>query len=162
MNLRKWHKIRSTHPGHAAAYNFAFIDEGAKREIRRKILKAVAIPGYGSRELPIARGWGIGGLQITLALIGPEEILKVIDQGSDDSVNAVNIRKFIQNVTGVALTTDTCKATLIQTRRTLGSGSNPRFSSSHSGTAKIGGTVGTKHPAHACRGRLQFHVVIPL
>ena len=27
-------------------YNFAFIDEGTKREIRRKILKAVAIPGY--------------------------------------------------------------------------------------------------------------------
>ena len=123
MKLRRWHKIRSTHPGHAAAYNFAFIDEGAKREIRRKILKAVAIPGYqvpfGSRELPIARGWGTGGLQITLALIGPEEILKVIDQGSDDSVNAVNIRKFIQNVTGVALTTDTCKATLIQTRHRI-------------------------------------------
>lgn len=38
-------------------YNYAFLDEGSKREIRRCILKAVAIPGYqvpfGSRELPI-------------------------------------------------------------------------------------------------------------
>ena len=37
-------------------YNYAFLDEGSKREIRRCILKAVAIPGYqvpfGSRELP--------------------------------------------------------------------------------------------------------------
>ena len=43
-------------------YNYAFLDEGSKREIRRCILKAVAIPGYqvpfGSRELPIGRGWG--------------------------------------------------------------------------------------------------------
>lgn len=48
----------------AKHYNFAFLDEGSKREIRRSILKAVAIPGYqvpfGSRELPIGRGWGRG------------------------------------------------------------------------------------------------------
>jgi len=48
-------------------YNFAFLDEGSKREIRRSILKAVAVPGYqvpfGSRELPIGRGWGTGGIQ---------------------------------------------------------------------------------------------------
>lgn len=41
-------------------YNYGFIDENTKKEIRRKLLKAVAIPGYqvpfGSRELPIARG----------------------------------------------------------------------------------------------------------
>jgi len=47
-------------------YNFAFLDEGSKREIRRSILKAVAVPGYqvpfGSRELPIGRGWGTGVL----------------------------------------------------------------------------------------------------
>ena len=30
----------------AKHYNFAFLDEGSKREIRRSILKAVAIPGY--------------------------------------------------------------------------------------------------------------------
>lgn len=101
-------------------YNFAFIDEGAKREIRRTILKAIAIPGYqvpfGSREMPIARGWGTGGLQITLAIIGQDDVLKVIDQGSDDSVNAVNIKKFIDRVTGVRTTTATSEATIIQTR----------------------------------------------
>jgi alpha-D-ribose 1-methylphosphonate 5-phosphate C-P lyase len=104
-------------------YNFGYLDETAKKEIRRKILKAVAIPGYqvpfGSREMPIARGWGTGGLQITLAIIEPSDILKVIDQGCDDSVNAVNIKKFIQAVTGVTVTTDTATATLIQTRHRI-------------------------------------------
>jgi alpha-D-ribose 1-methylphosphonate 5-phosphate C-P lyase len=83
-------------------------------------LKAVAIPGYqvpfGSRELPIGRGWGTGGIQITLALIGPKDLLKVIDQGSDESVNAVNIKKFVRACTGVSVTTDSEAATLIQTR----------------------------------------------
>jgi len=106
-----------------AIYSYAFIDEGAKREIRRKTLKAVAIPGYqtpfGSRDMPIARGWGTGGLQLTLSLIGPDDILKVIDQGSDDSVNAVNIRNFVQQVSGVSVTTDTARATLIQTRHRI-------------------------------------------
>ncbi|RJQ29254.1 MAG: carbon-phosphorus lyase complex subunit PhnJ [Peptococcaceae bacterium] len=102
------------------AYNFAFIDENAKREIRRKILKAVAIPGYqapfGSRELPIARGWGTGGLQITMSLIGPDDVLKVIDQGCDGSVNAVNLRNLLQKTTGVRTTYETRLATLIQSR----------------------------------------------
>jgi alpha-D-ribose 1-methylphosphonate 5-phosphate C-P lyase len=104
-------------------YNFAFLDEAAKREIRRKILKAIAIPGYqvpfGSRELPIARGWGTGGLQLTLSIIGPDDILKVIDQGCDDSVNAVNIKKLIVRVTGVETTEDTARATLVQTRHRI-------------------------------------------
>lgn len=106
-----------------AVYSFAFIDEGAKREIRRKTLKAVAIPGYqvpfGSRDMPVARGWGTGGLQLTLSLIGPDDKLKVIDQGSDDSVNAVNIRKFVERVTSVETTIDTEKATLVQTRHRI-------------------------------------------
>ena len=104
-------------------YNFAFLDEGSKREIRRASLKAVAIPGYqvpfGSRELPIGRGWGTGGIQLTLSLIGPDDVLKVIDQGSDESVNAVNIKKFIGLCTDVKTTTDTRKATLIQTRHRI-------------------------------------------
>ena len=62
-------------------YNFAFLDEGSKREIRRSILKAVAVPGYqvpfGSRELPIGRGWGTGGIQLTLSLIGPRDVLRL-------------------------------------------------------------------------------------
>jgi alpha-D-ribose 1-methylphosphonate 5-phosphate C-P lyase len=104
-------------------YSYAFLDEGAKREIRRKMLKAVAIPGcqvpFGSREMPIARGWGTGGLQLTLALIGADDVLKVIDQGSDDSVNAVNIKKFVKAVTGVSVTTNAAAATLIQTRHRI-------------------------------------------
>ncbi|MCX7821454.1 MAG: alpha-D-ribose 1-methylphosphonate 5-phosphate C-P-lyase PhnJ [Brevinematales bacterium] len=104
-------------------YNFAFLDENTKREIRRKILKAIAIPGhqipFGSRELPIARGWGTGGIQITLSIIGKDDILKVIDQGSDDSVNAVNIKKFVEKVTNIKTTTDTQEATLIQTRHRI-------------------------------------------
>jgi len=104
-------------------YNFGFLDEGSKREIRRASLKAVAIPGYqvpfGSRELPIGRGWGTGGIQLTLSLIGPDDILKVIDQGSDESVNAVNIKKFVGMCTDVKTTTDTREATLIQTRHRI-------------------------------------------
>ncbi|MDP2210552.1 MAG: alpha-D-ribose 1-methylphosphonate 5-phosphate C-P-lyase PhnJ [Candidatus Aquicultor sp.] len=104
-------------------YNFAFIDEQAKREIRRKTLKAVAIPGYqvpfGSRELPIARGWGTGGLQITLSLLGPDDVLKVIDQGCDGSVNAVNLRNLVVETTKIATTLDTEEATIIQTRHRI-------------------------------------------
>ncbi len=122
MKLADW---TDAHRGETrrAVYSFAFIDEGAKREIRRKTLKAVAIPGYqvpfGSREMPVARGWGTGGIQLTLSLIGPDDTLKVIDQGSDDSVNAVNIRKFVHSVTDVATTSDTAGATLIQTRHRI-------------------------------------------
>ncbi|MGN0350944.1 MAG: alpha-D-ribose 1-methylphosphonate 5-phosphate C-P-lyase PhnJ [Roseburia sp.] len=106
--------------GRNTEYNYAFLDEGSKREIRRSILKAVAIPGYqvpfGSRELPIGRGWGTGGIQLTLSLIGPEDTLKVIDQGSDESVNAVNIKKFVGMCTDVKTTIDTREATIIQSR----------------------------------------------
>lgn len=109
--------------GRVAGYPFGFMDEGAKREVRRSILKAIAIPGYqvpyGSREMPIARGWGTGGIQITLSLILPDDVLKVIDQGCDGSVNAVNIKKFIQAVANVDITTDTRKASVIQTRHRI-------------------------------------------
>jgi alpha-D-ribose 1-methylphosphonate 5-phosphate C-P lyase len=104
-------------------YTYAFIDENTKREIRRSILKAIALPGhqvpFGSREMPIARGWGTGGLQITLAIMGPDDVVKVIDQGCDESVNAVNIKKFIGRVTDAPTTDDTRQATLIQTRHRI-------------------------------------------
>jgi alpha-D-ribose 1-methylphosphonate 5-phosphate C-P lyase len=104
-------------------YNFAFFDEGSKREIRRATLKAVAIPGYqvpfASREMPIARGWGTGGLQLTLSLVGKEDCLKVIDQGSDESVNAVNIKKLIAKTTGIPVTDETTAATIIQSRHRI-------------------------------------------
>lgn len=104
-------------------YNFAYLDERTKRMIRRAILKAVAIPGYqvpfGSREMPLPYGWGTGGIQVTASVIGPQDVLKVIDQGADDTVNAVNIRRFFQRTTGVAVTERTAEATLIQTRHRI-------------------------------------------
>ncbi len=103
--------------------NYAYLDERTKRMIRRAILKAVAIPGYqvpfGSREMPLPYGWGTGGIQVTAAVIGPDDTLKVIDQGSDDTVNAVNIRRFFQRTTRVPVTTRTREATLIQTRHRI-------------------------------------------
>lgn len=105
-------------------YNYAFLDELSKKAVRRALLKAVAIPGYqvpfGSRELPIARGWGTGGLQITLSLIGAGDVVKVIDQGEDDSVNAVNIRRLVERTApDVSTTTETGAATIIQTRHRI-------------------------------------------
>jgi len=104
-------------------YNFGYLDERTKRMIRRAILKAVAIPGFqvpfGSREMPLPYGWGTGGVQITASIIGPRDLLKVIDQGADDTVNAVNIRAFFARTTGVATTARTAEATLIQTRHRI-------------------------------------------
>lgn len=109
--------------GARARYNFAYLDERTKRMIRRAILKAVAIPGcqvpFGSREMPLAYGWGTGGMQVTAALLGPADVLKVIDQGADDTVNAVNIRRFFERTAGVATTTRTAQATILQTRHRI-------------------------------------------
>lgn len=108
---------------HQTGYSYGFLDEFAKRELRRSMLKAIAIPGYqvpyASRELPIARGWGTGGLQVTLSLAGPKDVIKVIDQGADDSVNAANLRRFLARMTGAAVTTDTLAATLLQSRHRI-------------------------------------------
>ena len=107
----------------APEVNFGYLDERTKRMIRRALLKAVAIPGYqvpfGSREMPLPYGWGTGGIQITASIIGEHDVLKVIDQGSDDTVNAVNIRRFFERTTGVDTTTRTHEATLIQTRHRI-------------------------------------------
>ena len=106
--------------GAVGEYNFAYLDEHTKRMIRRAILKAIAIPGYqvpfGSREMPLPYGWGTGGIQVTAAVIGPVDVLKVIDQGSDDTTNAVNIRRFFVRTTGVQVTERASEATIIQTR----------------------------------------------
>jgi len=107
----------------AEGYNFAYLDERTKKMIRRALLKAVALPGhqvpFASREMPLAYGWGTGGIQVTAAVIGRDDVLKVIDQGSDDTTNAVNIRQFFARTTGVATTTRTREATLIQTRHRI-------------------------------------------
>lgn len=104
-------------------YNFAYLDEQTKRMIRRAILKAVAIPGYqvpfGSREMPLPYGWGTGGIQVTASVIGSDDTLKVIDQGADDTTNAVSIRRFFARTTGVDTTEKTREATMIQTRHRI-------------------------------------------
>ena len=107
-------------PERQAGYNFAYLDEQTKRMVRRALLKAIAIPGYqvpfGSREMPLPYGWGTGGIQVTASIIGPDDVLKVIDQGADDTTNAVSIRKFFAKTAGVRTTERTVEASIIQTR----------------------------------------------
>ncbi len=107
----------------APAYNFAYLNEQTKRMIRRAILKAVAIPGYqvpfAAREMPMPLGWGTGGVQVTAAILTPEDTLKVIDQGADDTTNAVSIRKFFVKTAGIKTTEATDEATIIQTRHRI-------------------------------------------
>ena len=103
-----------------AAPRPGILDEGAKREIRRAALTAVCVPGYqvpfGSREMPVARGWGSGGLQVTLAVVGAADTVKVIDQGDDAGVNATNLRRLIAASAGCDETTDSRASTVVQTR----------------------------------------------
>lgn len=104
-------------------YHYAYMEASAKREVRRALLKAVCIPGhqvdFASREMPVARGWGSGGLQVSLATVVPDDVVKVIDQGDDDSLNAVGLRTLITETAAAATTTDTRRATLIQTRHRI-------------------------------------------
>ncbi len=106
-----------------AGYNFAYLDEQTKRSLRRGLLKAVAIPGYqvpfGGREMPLPYGWGTGGMQVTAAILGRQDVLKVIDQGADDTTNAVSIRRFFTRTAGVKTTWRTHEATIIQTRHRI-------------------------------------------
>lgn len=110
-------------PRPVAGYSFGYLDEQTKRMIRRAILKAVAVPGYqvpfASRDMPLPYGWGTGGIQVTAACIGPGDVLKVIDQGADDTTNAISIRRFFQKTAGVVVTEDTEGATIIQTRHRI-------------------------------------------
>ncbi|MFH2093343.1 MAG: alpha-D-ribose 1-methylphosphonate 5-phosphate C-P-lyase PhnJ [Pseudomonadota bacterium] len=91
--------------------------------IRRSILKAIAIPGFqvpfGGREMPLPYGWGTGGIQLTASLLGKNDVLKVIDQGSDDTVNAVSIKDFFKKTTGISITESTPAASIIQTRHRI-------------------------------------------
>jgi len=107
----------------ARSFNFAYLDEQTKKMIRRAILKAVAIPGhqvpFASREMPLPYGWGTGGIQVTAAILGADDVLKVIDQGADDTTNAVNIRRLFAKTASVRTTTRTVEATVIQTRHRI-------------------------------------------
>lgn len=123
MRVRELLREAGSGAGAGPRYNYAFLDEQTKRELRRKTLKAVAIPGhqvpFGSREMPLARGWGTGGLQLSLALIGPEDVYKAADQGSDASVNAVNMRELVARMAEVETTLDARDANIIQTRHRI-------------------------------------------
>jgi alpha-D-ribose 1-methylphosphonate 5-phosphate C-P lyase len=107
----------------APGTSHGYLDEQTKTGIRKAVLKAVCIPGYQvpyvSEELPVARGFGTGGLQVTLAMIGASDVLKVIDEGDDGNVNAVNLRGFVAAVTGTQVTASTAEATIIQTRHRI-------------------------------------------
>lgn len=109
--------------GHGRTQAYAYLDEDTKRTVRRAILKALAIPGwqvpFASREMPVARGWGSGGLQVTLALVGPTDVVKVIDQGDDHSVNAAAMRDLISRSAQCGATTSTRAATIIQSRHRI-------------------------------------------
>lgn len=100
---------------------FAYLDEDSKRSVRRTILKALAVPGYQvpfiAPEMPIAYGWGVGGMIVTASLIGDDDCLKVTDHGADETVNAVNIRSFFTRTTSVRTTAVTAEATLVQVRQ---------------------------------------------
>ncbi|WP_319484495.1 alpha-D-ribose 1-methylphosphonate 5-phosphate C-P-lyase PhnJ [uncultured Cohaesibacter sp.] len=122
MTFATLHDIEAQQ-GAIADYNFAYLDEQTKRMIRRAILKGIAIPGYqvpfASREMPMPYGWGTGGVQVTASIIGPDDTLKVIDQGADDTTNAVSIRAFFARMAKVRTTTHTTEATVIQTRHRI-------------------------------------------
>ena len=64
-------------------------------------------------------GWGTGGIQVTASIIGRDDVLKVIDQGSDDTTNAVSIRRFFERTAAVTTTTRTGEASIIQTRHRI-------------------------------------------
>ncbi|MCC5975439.1 MAG: alpha-D-ribose 1-methylphosphonate 5-phosphate C-P-lyase PhnJ, partial [Rubellimicrobium sp.] len=123
MTLQDQTPVNGPETSPVTGYTFAYLDEATKRMIRRALLKAVAIPGYqvpfASREMPMPYGWGTGGVQLTAACLTPDDVLKVIDQGADDTTNAVSIRSFFAKVAGVATTDATSDATLIQTRHRI-------------------------------------------
>lgn len=117
------HSALDSLTGEASGIPFALLDEESKREIRRALLHAVSIPGYqvpfGSREMPVARGWGSGGLQISLAIVGQDDTIKVIDQGDDEGVNAVNLRRLITSTTSIEESTEVSETTIVQSRHRI-------------------------------------------
>lgn len=123
MTLPRPTTVAQLAAAHGRREAYAYLDEGTKRNVRRAILKALAIPGwqvpFASREMPVARGWGSGGLQVTLSVVGPSDVVKVIDQGDDHSVNAAAMRGLISTTAQCAATTSTSAATIIQSRHRI-------------------------------------------
>jgi alpha-D-ribose 1-methylphosphonate 5-phosphate C-P lyase len=69
--------------------------------------------------MPLPYGWGTGGIQVTAAVLGAGDVLKVIDQGADDTTNAISIRRFFARTAGIRTTTRTAEASIIQTRHRI-------------------------------------------
>lgn len=107
-------------------YSYAYLDDMSKQNIRFALLKAMCIPGwqvgFESREMPVARGWGSGGLQITLSIVGPDDTIKIIDQGADGSLNAGGMRGIVKQFASCDVTTRTSEATIIQSRHRIPEG----------------------------------------
>ena len=90
----------------------------------------------------------------------PTDTLKVIDQGADDTTNAVSIRRFFAKVAGVATTERTTEATHhpdppphpgnAAARRP-----DPGLPGADAGAAVPPGTARRRDQAHACAGRLR-------
>ena len=132
--------------------------------IRRAILKAIAIPGYqvpfASREMPMPYGWGTGGVQVTASILGPDDVLKVIDQGADDTTNAVSIRRFFARTAGVA-TTDAHRGgdhrpdPPSHSRDAARGGPDPRLPGADPRAAALPRAARDRDAADACAGRLR-------
>jgi alpha-D-ribose 1-methylphosphonate 5-phosphate C-P lyase len=70
--------------------------------------------------MPMPYGWGTGGVQVTASIIGPDDVLKVIDQGADDTTNAVSIRaSFFEDGRCGNDHEDDHEASIIQTRHRI-------------------------------------------
>src|SRR5262249_33697317 len=74
---------------------------------------------FASREMPMPYGWGTGGVQVTAAVLGPDDLVKGIDQRSGDTTNAGSIRKIFAKTAGGRPTTRPSGATGIPTRRPI-------------------------------------------
>jgi alpha-D-ribose 1-methylphosphonate 5-phosphate C-P lyase len=107
-NVLKFKNKKNTVAAQDEIYNFAYLDENTKRMIRRALIKALCIPGYqvpfSSREMPMPYGWGTGGVQVTSSCLTTDDVIKVIDQGADDTTNAVSIRNFFKKTANIETT----------------------------------------------------------
>ena len=114
-------------PQFTRGYGLAFGEAERKAMAMALVDRALHAPELGEdvtapaqdAEFVLYHGWGTGGIQVTASVIGPDDVLKVIDQGADDTTNAVSIRRFFARTAGVRTTTRTVEATLIQTRHRI-------------------------------------------
>jgi Uncharacterized enzyme of phosphonate metabolism len=105
MNAPDTSLTTASYDSAADGYNFAYLDEQTKRMLRRALLKAVAVPGYqvpfGSREMPLPFGWGTGRHSGDRGDHRQQRHAEGDRSGSDETTNAVNIRRFFARTTGV-------------------------------------------------------------